>query len=180
MTRGDQPEQMARILESLLPYDEVIVWDNSQREDRMVAGRFAAMAEARNRICYTQDDDTLVPPATQLALLDAWQEGYTVAVYGHHESDGGYGTLLPLVCGGGLFDRDLAREAMENYDAEYGWGRDEEAYVDFLVGVQIPFIHIHEPFQINMPVAQHPSRLCNQPWAADAKRRVTDQALAIT
>ncbi len=146
VTRGDQQEQMERILESLLPYDEVIVWDNSQREDRMVAGRFAAMAEARNRI----------------------------------ESDGGYGTLLPLVCGGGLFDRDLAREAMENYDAEYGWGRDEEAYVDFLVGVQIPFIQIHEPFQINMPVAQHPSMLCNQPWAADAKRRVTDQALAIT
>ena len=35
------------------------------------------------------------------------------------------------------------------------------------------------PFEINMDIAQHPSRLCNQAWAAEAKARVTARARAI-
>ena len=179
VTRGDQPEMMARILDSLLPYREVIVWDNSVRRDYLTAGRFLAMAEAENEICYTQDDDVIVPRETQQALLDAYEPGMTVANYGHGENDGGYGDL-PLVCGGGLFNRRLAIEALGAYAAEYGaFGRDENAYVDFLVGVQIPFKHIHEPFEINLAIAQHSSRLVNQPWAAEAKHQVTERARAI-
>ena len=179
VTRGDQPEQMARILDSLLPYGEVIVWDNSEREDFATAGRFMAMAEARHEVCYTQDDDVLVPESTQRALLAAYEPGMTIANYGHGENDGGYGDL-PLVCGGGLMHSSEVLGAIHTYCEEYGeWGRDELAYVDFIVGVLVPFKHIHEPFEINMPIAQHPSRLCNQPWAADAKRRVTERARAI-
>ena len=179
VTRGDQPEQMERILDSLLPYSEVIVWDNSKAENFRTAGRFAAMALAANDICYTQDDDVLVPTETQQALLAAWEEGHTVATYGHGENDGGYGDLA-LVCGGGLFDRQLVFMAIDAYLAEYErWGRDEDAYIDFLVGVQIPFKHIPEPFEINYAIAQHPSRLVNQPWAADAKREVTERARAL-
>ena len=43
VTRGDQPEMLERIIETL-PYDEVIVWDNSQRQDFKIYGRFMAMA----------------------------------------------------------------------------------------------------------------------------------------
>ena len=179
VTRGDQPEQMERIIESLLPYGEVVVWDNSKADDFKTAGRFAAMSLAKNQICYTQDDDVLVPRETQEALLREWEPGMTVANYGHGENDGGYGDL-PLVCGGGLFDKALAFMAIDAYLSEYQeWGRDEDAYIDFLVGVQIPFKHIHEPFEINYPIAQHPSRLVNQPWAAEAKHRVTERARSL-
>ena len=179
VTRGDQPEQMERILASLLDYDEVVVWDNSQRENHMTAGRFMAMGEARNEVCYTQDDDVLVPRETQEKLLRAYNPGVTTAVYGHNDNDGGYGDL-PLVCGGGLYHRSAALAAISAYTHEYGeWGRDELAYADFIVGVLVPFRHVHLPFEINLPVAQHPSRLVNQPWAADAKHRMTERARAI-
>jgi hypothetical protein len=36
ITRGDQPKMIERILGSLLPYDEVIVYDNSKRENRRI------------------------------------------------------------------------------------------------------------------------------------------------
>ena len=176
VTRGDQPEMMKRILDSLLPYGEVIVWDNSVREDCMTAGRFYAMHEATNEVCYTQDDDVIVPRETQQALLDAYEPDMTIANYGHGENDGGYGDL-PLVCGGGLMHRTQILDACQRwYDTWGAWQRDELAYADFIVGVLTPFKHIHEPFQINMAVAQHSSRLCNQPWAYDAKARITWKA----
>jgi hypothetical protein len=179
VTRGDQPEQMARILDSLLPYDEVIVYDNSQRRNVRTAGRFYAMVDARNEVCYTQDDDVLVPSATQLALLEAYEPGMTVANYAHYPEEGGYGDM-PLVCGGGLMHKSQVRDLIWRYRKHYKrWGREENAYADFIVGVLAPFKHIHEPFEINYAIAQHPSRLCNQPWAADAKRRVTERARAI-
>ena len=179
VTRGDLPWMIDRIRDSLLEYDEVIVWDNSKRENFMTAGRFAAMYEARNEVCYVQDDDVIVPPETQVALLAAYEPGMTVANYGHGSNDGGYGDL-PLVCGGGLMHVSQVAEAVERYVDHYQfWGRDEDAYIDFLVGVQVPFKQIHEPFHINYTVAQHASRLVNQPWAADAKARVTNRARAL-
>ena len=81
VTRGDQPEQMARILDSLLPYGEVIVWDNSIEDDHLTHGRYVAMLRrASNEVCYTQDDDVIVPEATQRALLAAYEPGMTIAI----------------------------------------------------------------------------------------------------
>lgn len=166
---------MERIQDSLLPYGEVIVWDNSERMDWLTAGRYLAMREAQNEVCYTQDDDVIVPEATQRALLAAYEPGMTIANYGHGENDGGYGDL-PLVCGGGLLHRS---QVLAVFDEYVTIDEHECAYSDFMVGVLVPFKHIHEPFEINYAVAQHPSRLCNQPWAADAKREVTERARAI-
>ena len=45
VTRGDQPEMMRRIIDSLI-FDQVIVWDNSERPDGKTAGRFYATLEA--------------------------------------------------------------------------------------------------------------------------------------
>lgn len=181
ITRGDQPDMIRRILESLLPYGEIIVWDNSVRDNRRIFSRFLAMSEAAGEVCYTQDDDCLVPPDTQRALLGAYEPGVIVSNYGHGDNDGGYGDL-PLPCGGALYPVAESWGAIDAYREEYGlhtWGRDEDAYCDFLVGVLTPFKQLRLPFEINMPVAQHPSRLCNQPWAAQAKADVTGRARAI-
>jgi hypothetical protein len=178
VTRGDQPEQLARIIDTL-PYDEVIVWDNSQRpHDLMVAGRYAAMFEAKHDVVYFQDDDTLFTHHDKLCA--AYESGGFTAVYGHGNNDGGYGDL-PLVCGGGLADRKAVAKSIRAFDRRplEEWGRDGLAYADFAIGVLTPFRHVHLPFEINMQIAQHPSRLVNQPWAAEAKARVTAAARAI-
>ena len=51
---------------------------------------------------------------------------------------------------------------------------------DFAVGVLYPsFKHVHLPFDINLEVAQHGSRLVNQPWQRDLKLKITKRARAI-
>ena len=177
VTRGDQPEQLERII-GTLPYDEVIVWDNKP-VDLLCAGRYAAMESAKHDVVYFQDDDTLFHHHDK--LMAAFEYGRITAVYGHGDNDGGYGDL-PLVCGGALVDRNTVRDAVWKYNPlplDVGWTRDELAYADFAVGVLAPFRHVHLPFQINYPIAQHTSRLVNQPWAADAKARVTQRARMI-
>lgn len=179
ITRGDQPEMMRRIQDSLLDYADVIVWDNSVRTNYRIFSRFNAMLEGDTEVYYTQDDDCLVPQSTQQALLDAYEPGMIVATYAHGDNDGGYGDL-PMPPGGALYPRHESWEAIYAYQREHDdWGRDEEAYCDFLVGVQVPFKQLHLPFHIEMSIAQGPERLCNQPWAADAKARVTANARAI-
>lgn len=176
VTRGDQPEMMERIRESLI-FDDVLVWDNSERYNAKTAGRYYALREFRTReIVYFQDDDVIVPQETQRRLLEEYEPGVVVANYGHGENDGGYGDL-PLVCGGAILDADLPWAAAEKYLAHWPLDNDFLYYCDFAIGVLYDeWRHIHEPFEINMPVAQHPSRLCNQPWAAEMKERVTARA----
>jgi hypothetical protein len=51
---------------------------------------------------------------------------------------------------------------------------------DFVAGVLYPtFRHLHLPFEIDLAIAQHPSRLCNQPWQLDLKYQVTERARQI-
>jgi hypothetical protein len=172
VTRGDQPEQLERII-ATLPYDDIVVWDNSLRHwDAKTSGRYSAMLEAKHDVVYFQDDDTLFTHHDK--LMAAYEPGRITAVYGHGTDDGGYGDL-PLVCGGALADRGLFTEPLRTLQHD----PQSLAYADFHVGVLIPFKHVHLPFEINMPVAQHPSRLVNQPWAAEAKRRVTERARQI-
>jgi hypothetical protein len=176
VTRGDQPEMMRRIRESLI-FDDVIVWDNSEREDRKTAGRYFALLEGETQdVVYFQDDDVIVPPETQSRLVDAYMSGVVIANYGHGSNDGGYGDL-PLVCGGAVLDADLPLAAMDRYLEHWPLDEDFLYYCDFAIGVLYEdFRHLYLPFEIEMAVAQHPSRLCNQPWAAEMKARVTEQA----
>lgn len=69
VTRGDI--DLSPVLNSL-PFDDVIVWDNSQREDLQCYGRFAGIEEAKHDTIYVQDDDILVPIP---ALLREYQPG---------------------------------------------------------------------------------------------------------
>src|SRR6188472_2145520 len=92
ITRGDQPEMIARIQDTLLDYAAVVIWDNSVQENRRIYSRFLAMAGTTD-VCYTQDDDCIVPRETQQALLDAYEPGVITSNYGHGDNDGGYGDL---------------------------------------------------------------------------------------
>lgn len=179
VTRGDQPDAMKRILDSLI-FENVEVWDNSQAAiDLKTAGRYMAANNADTEIVYFQDDDVTVPPATQQALLDGYEPGVVVANWGHGDNPDGYDDL-PLVGGGAILDRQLFRDAILRY-AEHQPLDDWFLYdADFAIGVLYPsFRHLHLPFEIDLAIAQHPSRLCNQPWQREAKRTITERARAI-
>lgn len=176
VTRGDQPEMMERIRESLI-FDDVVIWDNSERYDVKTAGRYYALREFRTReVVYFQDDDVIVPASTQRELCKAYMPSVVSANWGHGENPAGYDDL-PLVCAGAILDADLPWQAAERYLERWPLDEDFLYYCDFAIGVLYrEFRHLHLPFEIDMAIAQHPSRLCNQPWAADMKARVTEQA----
>lgn len=178
VTRGDQPEAMGRILASLI-FDRVVVWDNSVEDDWKTAGRYLGAERADTEVVYFQDDDVIVPAATQEALLQAYEPGVVVANWGHGENPDGYDDL-PLVCGGAVLDRSLCRQAMGRYLER--WPLDDWFLydADFAIGVLYPRVRqLRLPFDIDLGIAQHPSRLCNQPWQREAKRTITDRARAI-
>lgn len=178
VTRGDQPRMMERILDSLI-FDNVIVWDNSKREDMKTAGRYFAAREARTPVVYFQDDDVLVPRETQWALVEAYEPETLVAAYAHGENDGGFGDL-PLVGAGAIVDRDLPWQMADRYLEHWPLDDDFLHYCDFAIGVLYPrFCQLRVPFDIVLPVAQHPTRLCNQPWAKDMKLRVVQRSRAV-
>lgn len=167
------------IRESLLDYADVIVWDNSVEDDRKVFGRYMAATYARTDWVYFQDDDVVVPRSTQRALLNAGAEWPVVANWGHGENPDGYEDL-PLVCGGALVYRPSIEFALSKYREQYELDEEFDYEADFVIGVLYPvFKHIYEPFVINYKVAQHPSRLVNQPWQKELKRKMTDRARAI-
>jgi len=180
VTRGDQPAMVQKIVDSLLPYGEVLVYDNSKQTDFKCAGRYAAAEAAVHSVVYFQDDDVIVPVQTQQRLLDNYEPGVVTAVWGHGTDPDGY-TDLPLVCGGAIMDADLCASAMARWaDAGYDWNDDAYYEADFILGVLYPeFKHLHLPFDIDLGIAQSPSRLCNQPWQRDLKRQMTDLARGI-
>jgi len=169
---------MERIVESLI-FDNVIVWDNSIRPDWKTAGRYMAALQAETQAVYFQDDDVIVPEVTQRALLAKYKPGVVVANWGHGVNPDGYDDL-PLVCGGAIMDRDLPLHAMARYLAEHPIDEGFLYDCDFAIGVLYErFEHVHLPFEINYEVAQHESRLVNQPWQKTLKLEITERARAI-
>jgi hypothetical protein len=179
VTRGDQPEMMARIQQSLI-FADVIVWDNSAGQDEKCAGRYWACAQAKTPFVYFQDDDVIVPPETQVQLcLEHTTEMICTANWGHGETPAGYDDL-PLVCGGAIVNAEAPWAAIRRYVDH--WPMDDEFRyeADFVVGALYPrFRHVFLPFDIDLSIAQHPSRLCNQPWQRDMKQKITERARAI-
>lgn len=178
VTRGDQPEAVDRILDSLI-FDNVIVWDNSREEDWKCAGRYKAAEQAPTDVVFFMDDDVLVPQQTQVELLEAYEPGVCTANWGHGANPDGYQDL-PVVGGGAIVDKHLCADAIQRYAAHWPLDDAFRYEADFVVGALYPaFKHLHLPFHIDLRIAQHPSRLCNQPFQKDLKFEITERARAI-
>ncbi len=111
-TRGDV--DLTPILESL-PFQDVIVWDNSKRcRDYGIYARYAAIRQAKNSVVVTQDDDLLVP--CWLEILAAYQPGVLVCNYPEPWD-------IPWVARGAIFDCDLPGRAFSKYLAKFPFDR---------------------------------------------------------
>lgn len=171
LTRGDV--DMAPII-GTLPYDEILVWNRRERDEHPgTFGRYRLMNEARHDVIYLQDDDCVFRHHDKLML--AYDPGRITAVYGHGDTPDGYDDMA-LIHGGALVDREVSLAAFDRYLEE--WPQDEGFYreADMIHGTLSPFRHVHLPYEIRMEIAQHPSRMVNQPWQRELKKRVTDRA----
>lgn len=171
VTRGDV--DLAPILDTLI-FDQIIIW-GADREELRVYGRYAATLEATTPVVYYQDDDVIVPAATQRALLSEYEPGVLIANYGHGETPDGYDDMA-LVHAGAIIDRDLPARAFARYLER--WPRDEGFLreADMIAGTLAPHKHVFLPHEIRMEIATHPSRMCNQPWQRDLKLEITNRA----
>lgn len=183
VTRGDQPEMIREILASLI-FDHVIIYDNTQQLDCKTAGRYMPLRnplrwKVPTSIAYFQDDDLLLPEASQRSLLDAYKPGVVVANWAHGDDPDGYDDL-PLVGAGAILDKNLPWRALRRYLKHYPEDLLFRYEADFIAGALYEnFEHVWLPFNINLDVAQDESRLCNQPWQRDRKFDATQRARAI-
>jgi hypothetical protein len=118
VTKGDV--DLKPILDSL-PFNDIVIWDNSKREDLKVYGRYAAVKEAKHSIIYTQDDDCIVDAA---AIVAACERGLIVCNMPTAKQIE-YSAIAPgiaLVGWGSCFHRD-AIQVLDHYINRYD--RDE-------------------------------------------------------
>lgn len=97
-----------------LPFDDVVVWDNSKQFDWMVYGRYVAMDLAKNDVIYTQDDDAVTDPDQVVAQ---YVPG-VVTCNMPPERRPFYHDGIALMGWGSVFDRTL-RDAFCGYFSHY-------------------------------------------------------------
>lgn len=161
VTRGDV--DVSGILDTL-PYDDVVIWDNSQREDLKTYGRYAALTEAKHEVIYFQDDDIVFRHHEE--LLAAYEPGVMLAnmspgwVAGRDLHDSVF------VGAGALLDRELPARAFAKYDSMFP--RDELFYYYPEAMVSIPSLikRVDLPLEV-LPWGYVPNRMNAQPWFED-------------
>jgi hypothetical protein len=180
VTRGDQPEAMQRIRDSLI-FENVIVWDNSAEEhDYKVAGRYAATLLSETKAVYYQDDDCIIP------------EGHTASAPRRIRTRCDGRELGPRRKPGRLRGRaSRPRRSHRRYRASRGVRSAVPRAITrwtklFCTRPTSSLASCTKSsgtcgckFDIDMAIAQHPSRLCNQEWQRDLKFDVTQRARAI-
>jgi len=163
VTRGGY--DISEVIESLAAFREVIVWDNSERKNLKVFGRYAEIGIPRG-VVYTQDDDVIVDA---VAVCAAYQPGVIVANSSpqHREINAPfYRDGIAPIGWGSVFDARLI-------DVLDGWERDDlflrECDRVFTALNKVKFIEV--PFG-NLPRATAPDRM----WR---ERRHLDDLAAI-
>jgi hypothetical protein len=164
-TRGNV--DLTQILETL-PFDDIIVWDNSLRDDEGLYGRYAAIEDAKNDVIVTQDDDVLVTCWDQ--LLAAYEPGVLTVNYPEPWD-------IPWVACGGLFDRELPTRAFDHYFECYP---DDDMFrrqvCDAVFCLLTPSVKVLDLGYEDLPHGLHDGRISTTPgWytgpRAEAQRR---------
>lgn len=175
VTRGDVDlEPLLRTI----PYDDVVVWDNSTRPfDARIYGRYLAAFEAKEDMCFFVDDDVFFYEHERLE--EAWEPGLLVSNMDDGWIRAGGYEDVRLLGAGSIASKYVLWEAIERYHAA-GWPLDEAfTYeVDFVVGVLAESKRVDLGYTIRPDVSQT-GRLGTQEWQLDLKRQFMDRARAI-
>ncbi len=174
-TRGDV--DLAPILAEFPAFGEVLVYDNSQRENLYTFGRHALCAEASFDVVFTLDDDhrfwgfdhllAEYEPGVMVANMDeAWarrRDYLDMAMFGR----------------GAVYDRDLPATHLARYLAE--WPADEFflLYCDVILGVLAPTRRVDVGCFEELPQGYAPNRMNALPDFEAGKALAKERARAI-
>ncbi len=170
-TRGNV--DMAPCLE-MLPYGQVIVWDNSQRDhDLKPFARYAAIPEATRPIIYWQDDDVIFHEHHK--LLAAYERGRVICNMDQSWIEGaGYDEIVAMLGAGSLCDATLPEKIFDYYLAEHPWDDDVLVEADFIFGTLSPWKRIDVGYETR-PFTDDPDRLYTQPWQQKRKWKIINR-----
>ncbi len=144
-----------------LPYGDIIVWDNSQREDLGIYGRYAAIAEAEHGVIYVQDDDLIVHGHDQ--LLADYEPGVLTVNYPQPWD-------IPWVARGAIFDAELPRRAFDLYLKAYEFDRDFTHYIcDGIFGLHTDHKSVDHG-STDLPYCNDSGRVSTEPGWYDHRR----------
>lgn len=175
VTRGDI--DMSPIIESL-PFDDIVVWDNSRRtHDLRVFGRYAGIEEAKRDVIYVQDDDCLLSPEGLHMMLAAYDPRLLIAnmpaPFRAHYSDS------CLVGFGALFHRELPADAFTRWSAHHSAETDAFARCCDVVFTTLTESRWCDAPYSNMAYAFGEDRMWRQPDHVGERTRMLDAARAI-
>ena len=176
VTRGDV--DLTPILETL-PFDDVVIWDNSQRQvDAKCYGRFLAIEEAENETIYFQDDDLIFTAHDELlAVYEPGQITSNMPSPWYERTN--YDTLrCCLVGAGSLVPRDLPEQAFSRYLSECPMDDLFLDYCDQVFGMLSPGKRYDFGYEI-LPYAEAPGRIYTSPGASERKAEIQRRVLAI-
>lgn len=168
VTRGNV--DLGPILNSL-PFADVVVWDNSVRNDLSVYGRYAGIEETRHDLVYVQDDDAICPAQ---GLLDAYQGGVLCNMDPQRP---GY-SQHALVGWGALFPAAAPFEAFDKYLGVYPDDAVFRRCCDIVFTALSPYQLVdlgHE----DLGWATHPDRMYHQPHHTPERDEVLRRCLSL-
>jgi len=179
VTKGDV--DLTPILDGLI-FAEVIVYDNSVREDRMTFGRVVGAREAKNKVIYSQDDDIIHSPQNQMQILAAYQPGLLTGCMWNEWSSAaaeqgierGYSDLV-FPGSGSISDLSVWENAIDTYLGVWPYDEFFRLWCDTIIGVIAPIQQLDLRFEI-LPCAEDESRMANLPNAIERKTEAIRRA----
>ena len=182
-TRGDQP--LDEILLSIPEEWEIVLWDNSVRQDLAVYGRYAAIELTDAPIIYTQDDDCVLEQDSFVTLRNAYQPGVLTANMPERFRHDFYREHC-LVGFGAIFDRDLPHQAFMRYWRGHGvkiartWPPDDPFWLRHcdVVFTTLTTRHLVDVAHRDLPWASNPERMWKQKDHQTSRSLMLAKALA--
>lgn len=171
VTKGDH--DLTPILASIeeAGIEDVVLWDNSQRDDLSCYGRYAGIAEARHKIIYHQDDDLIAPVGEILSDYRPRRDRWAIVANNRHDEE------WQLTAMGTIFHRSLA-DCFRRYIALYGEDADFHRVSDVVFAYQHPYRRLHLGYE-DLPWQTAPDRMYHQPDHYEVRIRARLRTLAL-
>lgn len=165
VTRGDV--DLTPVIDSI-PYAEIVIWDNSRREDLKTFGRYAAIEETTRPVIFFVDDDIRFTGHDE--LMAEYEPGVILANMSPGWVNGRDLHDSVFVGAGALLDRDVPARAFTKYDTLFP--RDEVFYLYPEAMVSIPSrikrVNLcRDPYMEVLAWGYAENRMVKQPWFED-------------
>ncbi len=180
VTKGDV--DLSPVLDSLLDYAEVVIWDNSTLRDEKTHGRAQGVYLTDSAYIWSQDDDIIHSPENQHAILAAYKPGVLTGCMWPEWSLGayqqgieqGYDDLV-FPGSGSIADRGIYGDAIASYLAHFPVDDFFRLWCDTIVGIIAPTKQLDIRFEA-LPCAEDDNRMCNLPNAVRDKTEAINRA----